>query len=71
MNLYETPEETLRRFLTLLEELEDSPLGPVMEKEVAAPMRHAFCTLLPDDGQDVDSVTGAFLEYQSSHTTPQ
>lgn len=71
MNLYETSEESLRRFLTLLEELEDTPLAPVLEEEVSAPMRLAFCALLPEEGRDVDSLHGAFSEYKHTITNHQ
>lgn len=69
MNLYETSEESLRRFLALLEELDDTPLAPVLEEEVSAPMRRAFCALLPEEGRDVDSLHGAFSEYKNNITT--
>lgn len=65
MNLYETPEESLRRFLSMLEELNESPLGSILEEEVTGPMRQAFCTLLPEEGRDVDTVAEAFAEYKS------
>lgn len=60
MNLFETPEEDLRRLLAEADCILQTPLGAVLEEEVLSPLTTAFAAIMPDDFQNIDTVSQSF-----------